>query len=350
MYALSDYDYPLPEELIAQVPLSQRDQSRLLVLQRKGRKIEHCHFEDLLQRLLPGDLLVVNNTRVILGRLFGKKETGGKTEVLLLDYPGKNHKENVVCQCLVKASKPPRPGSTIHFDGGVKATVLQGGSGLYEMAFHFKGPFDAVLKNIGRVPLPPYIKRNGRDAVCVDDQKTYQTVYAKKNGAVAAPTAGLHFSQGLLDGLAAKGIGMVAITLHVGYGTFLPVRVSDIRKHAIHSETYELTAGAASAINEAKAESRRVIAVGTTSVRVLEFAAAKGAPVKPGSGQCDLFIYPGFDFKVIDGLITNFHLPQSTLLMLVSAFAGRKFILHAYEKAVSKKYRFYSYGDAMLIL
>ena len=350
MYALSDYDYSLPEELIAQVPLSQRDQSRLMILQKKGQQITHCHFEDLLQQLVPGDLLVINNTRVIRGRLLGKKETGGKAEVLIVGYPGNNQKEDVVCQCLVKASKPPKPSSTIYFDSDVKATVLGGSNGLYDMAFHFKGSFDAVLKKIGHVPLPPYIKRNGKSASRVDDHKTYQTVYAKKDGAVAAPTAGLHFSHGLLERLENKGIGTVAITLHVGYGTFLPVRVSDIREHTIHSEIYDLKAEAASAIRLAKSEGRRVIAVGTTSVRVLEFAAKKDGSVDPGTGQCDLFIYPGFNFKVIDGLITNFHLPRSTLLMLVSAFAGREFILRAYEEAVLKKYRFYSYGDAMLIL
>ena len=350
MYALSDYDYPLPEELIAQVPLSQRDQSRLMVLQRKGRKIEHGHFEDLLQRLLPGDLLVVNNTRVIRGRLFGKKETGGKAEILLLDYPGENQKEDVVCQCLVKTSKQPKPGSTIHFHEDVKATVLEGSSGLYHMAFHFKGSFDAVLKNIGHVPLPPYIKRNGRDAVHFEDHKTYQTVYAKKNGAVAAPTAGLHFSPEAPRRPDGQRHRHGCHNTSCGLRDVSSRRVSDIREHEIHSETYELTAEVASAINKAKAEGRRVIAVGTTSVRVLEFAAGQGGPVEPGSGQCDLFIYPGFDFKVVDGLITNFHLPQSTLLMLVSAFAGREFILEAYEKAISEKYRFFSYGDAMLIL
>jgi S-adenosylmethionine:tRNA ribosyltransferase-isomerase len=350
MYSLSDYDYRLPEDLIAQVPLAHRDQSRLMVLERKGGGMCHCRFEDLTQRLLPGDLLVVNNTRVIKGRLLGKKETGGKTEVLLLDYPGKNHKGHIVCQCLVKASKPPRRGSPIYFDEGIKATVLEGSRGLYQLAFDFTGDFDVVLETIGHVPLPPYIRRNGREAGPCDDRQAYQTVYAKRNGAVAAPTAGLHFSPVVLEALSHKGINMVPITLHVGYGTFLPVRVSDIREHQIHSESYELTEKAASAINEAKAQGRRVIAVGTTSVRVLEYAADSDRLVAPGSGQCDLFIYPGFDFKVVDAMITNFHLPQSTLLMLVSAFAGREFILSAYQEAIAQKYRFYSYGDAMLIL
>jgi S-adenosylmethionine:tRNA ribosyltransferase-isomerase len=221
MYALSDYDYPLPEELIAQVPVSQRDQSRLMVLQRKGRNIEHGLFENLFQRLVAGDLLVVNNTRVIRGRLFGKKETGGKVEVLLLDYPGKKIKKGVVCQCLVKASKPPSAGSTIRFDGDVKATVLQGQGGLHDMAFDFKGSFDAVLKNIGHVPLPPYITRADNRA----DREDYQTLYARHPGAVAAPTAGLHFDEALLGALKARGIQTAFVTLHVGAGTFQPVRV-----------------------------------------------------------------------------------------------------------------------------
>jgi S-adenosylmethionine:tRNA ribosyltransferase-isomerase len=350
MYSLTDYDYQLPEDLIAQVPCHRRDRSRLMVLERKASRVKHRHFEDLSRLLLPGDLLVVNNTRVIRGRLFGKKETGGQVEVLLLDYPGENQRQNAVCRCLVKASNPVLQGMTIYFDGGVKALVLEGDSGQYRMAFHFTGDFDAVLKTIGHMPLPPYIKRNGHRSARVNDQKAYQTIYAKRNGAVAAPTAGLHFSSDLLETLCRKGIAVVSITLHVGYGTFLPVRVSDIREHKIHSETYELTQKAASAINEAKAQGRRIVAVGTTSVRVLEYSAVGDGRVEAGSGQCDLFIYSGFDFKVIDAMITNFHLPQSTLLMLVSAFAGRHFILDAYEQAIAQRYRFYSYGDAMLIV
>jgi S-adenosylmethionine:tRNA ribosyltransferase-isomerase len=220
---------------------------------------------------------------------------------------------------------------------------------VYDLAFEFSGDFDDLLDDIGQVPLPPYIKRNGQAPPACDDQQAYQTVYAEKSGAVAAPTAGLHFSRQLLDQLKDRGIEVVAITLHVGYGTFLPVRVTDIRQHKIHPETYELTDAAASAVNEAKDAGRRIIAVGTTAVRVLEYAADTTGAVRPGSGRCDLFIYPGFQYKVIHGLITNFHLPKSTLLMLVSAFAGRQFILDAYEEAIRRKYRFYSYGDAMLI-
>ena len=379
MYLLSDYDYPLPENLIAQEPASHRDQSRLMVLERRGKGISHHCFSDLIGLLHEGDLLVVNNTRVVQARLTGTKETGGRAEVLLLEYPGdmargdpmgraslffhgkRQQREgegepwrspgtaDVVCQCLVKASKPPRPGSFIHFDRGLRAKVLWGADGVFDLTFQCEEEMDLVLEKIGKVPLPPYIKRNGGDLPSCDDSQSYQTVYAKKRGAVAAPTAGLHFSPGLIEGLVKKGIEVVELTLHVGYGTFLPVRVTDIREHKIHSEQYELTAGAASAVNQAKDENRRVIAVGTTSVRVLEHAAHEAGRVRAESGKCDLFIYPGFQFKVTDALITNFHLPKSTLLMLVSAFAGREFVLDAYQEAICQAYRFYSYGDAMFI-
>jgi S-adenosylmethionine:tRNA ribosyltransferase-isomerase len=354
-----------------------------MLLEKGRRSTSHYTFADLPRLLRPGDLLVVNNTRVIRGRLTGTKETGGTVEVLLLHYPGEIRKEqtiaysgttgressesmmvqgaknsearpsrstgNLVFECLVKASKAPRAGSKIHFAGGLRATVLQAVEGVYDMAFEFSGDFDALLDRIGQVPLPPYIKRNGHQPTDCDDGQAYQTVYAEKNGAVAAPTAGLHFSRQLLNQLNDRGIEVIAVTLHVGYGTFLPVRVADIRQHKIHPETYELTNTAASAINEAKGAGRRIIAVGTTTVRALEYAADTTGCVQPGSGRCDLFIYPGFRYKVIHGLITNFHLPKSTLLMLVSAFAGRQFILDAYEEAIRRKYRFYSYGDAMLI-
>jgi S-adenosylmethionine:tRNA ribosyltransferase-isomerase len=326
-----------------------------MLLKRKSSKISHRCFADLASLLHPTDLLVINNTRVVKSRLVGNKETGGNVEVLLLDYPGHlrtgQDGGHVICECLVKASKPPRPGSKIIFAGGLRATVLGSAEGVYRIALQFEGDFDALLERIGHVPLPPYIKRNGRAAPTCDDREAYQTIYAEKKGAVAAPTAGLHFSPELFKELAGKGVEVIAITLHVGYGTFLPVRVTDIRQHNIHPETYELTRRAASLINEAMAGGRRIIAVGTTSVRVLEYAAHRTGRVRPGgSGKCDLFIYPGFQFKVISGMITNFHLPESTLLMLVSAFAGREFILDSYQEAICRQYRFYSYGDAMLIL
>jgi len=368
MYLLSDYNYKLPEELIAQVPAFPRDESRLMVLERKRQRISHHHFTDIARLLSPEDLLVVNNTCVVPARLTGSKETGGRVEVLLLSYPGQtprlqgkgdltvSHTPNreelpgsFTCECLVKASNRPRTGSKFHFDGGLQAIVLGGADGRYKLEFRFKGDFDTLINRIGHMPLPPYINRDETNPPPCDDRVCYQTVYAEKKGAVAAPTAGLHFSGELLNQLAANGVEIVPITLHVGYGTFLPVRVVDIREHRIHSEVYELTQGAARAINKARDEGRRIIAVGTTTVRVLEFASDPFGRLHPGSGMCDLFIYPGYQFKVIDALITNFHLPKSTLLMLVAAFANRQFILDAYQEAIRHAYRFYSYGDAMLI-
>ncbi len=354
MYSLADYNYSLPEELIAQVPASSRDESQIMVLERKSQKISHYCFADIVRLLSPGDLLVVNNTRVVPARLTGRKETGGQIEALLLNYPGQTPESrrtgNLTCECLVRASKPPRPGSRFDFNGALHAIVLGGAHGLYKLEFHFKEDFDTLIDRIGRIPLPPYIKRDGTNSASCDDRVCYQTVYAEKKGAVAAPTAGLHFSGELLKKLTKIGVEIVPITLHVSYGTFLPVRVMDIRKHQIHPEVYELTQGGATTINKAKDEGRRIIAVGTTTVRALEFASDPSGHVRAGSGMCDLFIYSGFEFRVIDALITNFHLPKSTLLMLVAAFAGRDFILNAYQEAVSRRYRFYSYGDAMLIL
>jgi S-adenosylmethionine:tRNA ribosyltransferase-isomerase len=353
MYSLNDYNYSLPEELIAQVPASPRHESRLMVLERKWQRVSHRHFADIARLLFPGDLLVVNDTCVVPARLVGLKETGGRVEVVLLSYTGQTSglqaNGSFTCECLVKTSKRPRIGSKFHFDGGVQAIVLGGADGLYKLEFRFREDFDALLNRIGQIPLPPYIKRDQTNIPPCDDRVCYQTVYAEKRGAVAAPTAGLHFSGELLNELAEKGVEIVPITLHVGYGTFLPVRVVDVRKHRIHPEVYDLTQEAARAINKAKDEGRRIVAVGTTTVRVLEFASDTGGRVRAGSGECDLFIYPGFEFRVIDALITNFHLPKTSLLMLVAAFAGRDFILNAYDKAIRRRYRFYSYGDAMLI-
>jgi len=353
MYLLSDYDYPLPSDLIAQVPASPRDESRLMVLERRWQRVSHCHFADIARLLSPGDLLVVNNTCVVPARLIGSKETGGRVEVLLLSYagqtPGSRGTGNFTCECLVKTSKRPRIGSRLHFNGGLQATVLGGTDGLCKLEFRFKEDFDTLLNRIGRIPLPPYIKRDQTKPPPCDDRVCYQTVYAEKRGAVAAPTAGLHFSGELLNELAKKGVEIVPITLHVGYGSFLPVRVPDVREHRIHSEVYDLTQEAARAINKAQDEGRRIIAVGTTTVRVLEFASDAAGRVRAGSGECDLFVYTGFEFRVIDALITNFHLPKTTILMLVAAFAGRDFILNAYREAIRRRYRFYSYGDAMLI-
>ena len=354
MYSLEDYSYSLPEELIAQVPASARDQSRLMVLERGSQSISHHDFGDIVRLIRAGDVLVVNDTRVVPARLVGTKETGGRVEALLLNYPEQFSetacRSMLACECLVKSSKRPRKGSKFFFNGGLEASVMGGTNGVYTLEFRCNGNFDTVLHEMGQIPLPPYVKRDETSPPPCNDRERYQTVFAQKKGAVAAPTAGLHFTRELLDALAEKSVRVVPITLHVGYGTFLPVRAADIRDHRIHAEAYQLTKGAAEDINHAKNEGRRIIAVGTTTVRVLEFASDPGGRLKPGSGKCDLFIYPGFTFKVIDALMTNFHLPGSTLLMLVSAFAGRDFILDAYREAIRQRYRFYSYGDAMLIV
>jgi len=350
VFSLDDYDYTLPPELIAQQPAACRESSRLLTINRDSGRFFHGRFYDLYAQLNPKDVLVVNNTAVIPGRLLGRKDSGGKAEVLVLDY-GDDRQENSACglrsyHCLIKASKPPRPGATLYFDQGLSARVQSACNDIYLLDFFCDGDFETVFYRVGKVPLPPYIKRGLADE---DDRASYQTVYASRKGAIAAPTAGLHFSKPLLDKLQSRGVRIVEITLHVGYGTFLPVRVSDIRQHRMHSERYSISSAAANTINRAKATGRRIIAVGTTCVRTLEFAANERGEISAGSGNCDLFIYPGYRFNMVDAMITNFHLPRSTLLMLVSAFADRALILNAYRVAVDEKYRFYSYGDAMLI-
>lgn len=343
MYALTDYDYHLPEELIAQQPLNRRDQSRLFCIDRDSGRWAHRQFGDLAELLNPGDLLVLNNTKVINGRLLGRKESGGKVEVLILDYAqGILHNR---FECMVRASKRPKPGNRLFFDRGLKAEVKAVHSNTCEIAFSGAISLDQALDEIGHVPLPPYIGRKDNP----QDRTQYQTVYAEEKGAIAAPTAGLHMTDAMLGRLRQKGVETAFITLHVGYGTFVPVRVEDIREHRMHAEWFCLDTSVADAANRAKARGRRVVAVGTTSVRTLEFCAAENGRIAPQSGMCDLFIYPGYRFKAVDAMITNFHLPQSTLLMLVSAFAGREKILSAYDEAVSEKYRFFSYGDAMLI-
>ena len=352
MHALDDYDYELPEDRIAQKPCPQRDRSRLLHLDRRSGDISHRVFCDLLDLMCSGDVLVVNNTKVIPGRILGQKDTGGKAEVLILTYAdgqaGRKTAGEFACTCLIKSSKKPRTGSTIFFDHGLRAEVLRQSGDCYDVKFTCENDFDQVLYQVGKVPLPPYIRRESGTEFREDDT-AYQTIYASEKGAIAAPTAGFHFSTGLITQLQNMGIAVVQITLHVGYGTFIPVRVSDIRDHRMHSETYALTKQTAEVINDARAGGARIVAVGTTSVRTLEFSASENGRVKAGAGHCNLFIYPGYRFKVVDSMITNFHLPRSTLLMLVSAFTGRNFILNAYQAAIQEGYRFYSYGDAMLI-
>lgn len=352
MYSLDDYNYDLPQKRIAQKPVLQRDQSKLLFLRKKTGRISHHTFKELYDLLSPSDVLVVNNTEVIPGRLFGQKETGGKVEVLILDYAGgikTAFKEGeFVCEGLIKASKSPKPGTLLYFGAELKAEIIDRREDIFILKFIYNGDFESLLYRIGHVPLPPYIRRERFDRD-ESDRTFYQTVYASQKGAVAAPTAGLHFSMELLQKLELKGIQVVAITLHVGYGTFLPVRTTDIRNHKIHSEAYYISEKTATIVNHAKAEGRRIVAVGTTCVRTLEYAAGKNGVVAFGEGNCDLFIYPGYAFRIIDAMITNFHLPKSTLLMLTSAFAGREKMLAAYNEAIAQGYRFYSYGDAMYI-
>ncbi len=349
MYQLSDYQFALPEALIARHPEKERTDSRLLHLERETGAHHHRHFSDLADLLHEGDLLVVNNTRVIPARLIGHKASGGKVEVLILDYRegirATEHGEDFSCRCLLKASKRVKPDTPILFGQGLSAVVEGFEKGIYRLRFISEGDFDTQLEAHGKMPLPPYIKRDA-DAF---DKTSYQTVYAKNRGAVAAPTAGLHFTDAFMATIKAKGVEVVELTLHVGYGTFEPVRVTDIRDHAIHTEWYEVPEETASAVNRAKADGRRVIAVGTTSVRTLEFATTDTGHLTPGAGPCDIFIYPGYTFKCVDAMVTNFHTPESTLLMLVSAFAGREAIFSAYEEAVRERYRFFSYGDAMFI-
>ncbi len=352
MYSLDDYNYDLPENLIAQHPYPRREGSRLLYLRRFSGEMTHHRFSEVREFLNSGDVMVVNNTEVVPGRLLGKKESGGKAELLILDYAEglKALAESGVfeCRCLVKASKRPKNGTAIIFQNRVRATITDFKDGVYRAAFCSEGDFIQDLFEIGKVPLPPYIKRNTGENGW-DDRKTYQTVFALHKGAVAAPTAGLHFSNPLIQKIKAKDVKVVEITLHVGYGTFLPVRATDIREHAIHSEWYSISDNAAETINRTREKGGRVVAVGTTSVRTLEFNADDNGRVRPGTGNCDLYIYPGYRYRTVDAMITNFHLPMSTLLMLVSAFAGRDRVLAAYREAIERRYRFFSYGDAMYI-
>ena len=349
MLSLNDYNYDLPEKLIAQKPVKKRDRSKLLLLNRKTGELSHHEFSEIYKYLLPGDILIINNTEVIPGRLLGRKETGGKAEVLILDYAGgKAGSGKFTSECLINASKHTKAGTFIFFGNGLKAEVTGFFDGVYSLKFYCSSDFESLLYKMGKIPLPPYIKRNENDS-SFNDKTAYQTVYAREKGAVAAPTAGLHFTKELIEKLKLRGVEIAVITLHVGYGTFLPVRSSDIRDHRMHSERFFIPESTADIINRARKEGRRIIAVGTTCVRTLEFASDKNGVVNSGNGTCNLFIYPGYTFKVIDAMITNFHLPKSTLLMLVSAFAGRENILNAYKKAIKNKYRFYSYGDAMLI-
>jgi len=338
----SDFYYDLPEELIAQDPLEDRTASRLLVLDRKTGAVKHKIFSDVIDYLNEGDCLVINNTRVIPARLIGEKEgTGGKVEVLLLKRGA-----NDVWETLVKPGKKLRPGARVTFgDGRLKAEILEiAEEGNRLVRFYYEGIFEEILDSLGEMPLPPYITHK------LEDKEMYQTVYAKYDGSAAAPTAGLHFTKELLSKIEEKGIKIASITLHVGLGTFRPVKVDDVNNHHMHTEWYEVNAEAADIINETKRNGGRVICVGTTSCRTIESVADENGYMKAKTGETDIFIYPGYKFKVMDGLITNFHLPESTLVMLVSAFAGKENVLAAYETAVKERYRFFSFGDAMILI
>ena len=338
---LSDFDYELPKELIAQTPMEKRDEARLLVLHRSDKTIEHKVFKDILDYLKPGDCLVRNNTKVIPARLYGVKEvTGANVEFLLL-----NRIEGDTWEVMVRPGKKLMPGARVSFgDGLLKAEIIdkmEGGN--RKVKFEYDGIFNEILDQIGLMPLPPYIKEK------LEKKEMYQTVYAKYDGSAAAPTAGLHFTEELLDKIRAKGVEIANVTLHVGIGTFRPVKEENIEDHDMYTEHYYIKAEDAEKINNTRKNGGRIIAVGTTSCRVLESVADENGMVKEIEDDTNIFIYPGYKFKCVDALITNFHLPESTLVMLVSALAGREFILDSYKKAVEEKYRFFSFGDAMFI-
>lgn len=338
---VSDFKYDLPEELIAQVPIQKRDESRLMVLNHKKQTIEHKVFKDIIDYLEEGDCLVRNNTKVLPARLYGQKETGAKVEFLLL-----NQIEGDIWETIVRPGNKLHKGAKVIFGNGIlKAEIIdtmEGGT--RKVKFEYKGIFNEILDQIGLMPLPPYIHEE------LKENDRYQTVYAKYQGSAAAPTAGLHFTEDLLEKLKQKGVKIANVTLHVGIGTFRPVKVEKIEDHHMHSEHFYIKKEDAEIINETKRQGKRIISIGTTSTRVLETIADEKGFVKETEGDTQIFIYPGYTFKCIDGLITNFHLPESTLLMLVSSLAGREYILKAYEEAVNQKYRFFSFGDAMFII
>ena len=339
---VKEFDYDLPESLIAQTPLKDRDHSRLLVLGRQSGEIDHKHFTDIIDYFNPGDTLVLNDTRVMPARLFGlKEETGAKVEMLMLTRIEKNDWE-----VLLKPAKRIKVGNKLSFGEGkiIAECIEELDQGGRIMRLHYEGILEERLDELGEMPLPPYIKER------LDDPERYQTVYAKENGSAAAPTAGLHFTDDLLEKVKAKGVNIAFITLHVGLGTFRPVSVDNIDDHQMHSEYYQMTQQTADLLNQTKEQGNRIISVGTTSTRTLETIRRDYDEFVAVSGWTDIFIYPGFEYKAIDGLITNFHLPKSTLVMLVSAFSSRENILNAYNKAVELKYRFFSFGDAMLII
>jgi S-adenosylmethionine:tRNA ribosyltransferase-isomerase len=351
MFNIEDYDYELPPESIAQVPVSKRDHSRLLVLDRKKKSISDSRFFDLSTLLRSGDLLVVNDTRVVPARLFGQKESGGQVEILVLEPRDSADEGPATRSCLVRSSKRPKNGSILFFESGVSGRVREVlKNGLVRITFSGDRSIDSLLEEKGHVPLPPYIKRVQDSSNSLLDKDRYQTIFSKRKGAIAAPTAGLHFTGNLVEKLEIAGISLAHLTLHVGYGTFRPVRTRDIRRHQLGEEFYHIEPETAKAVEHTKKKGGRVVAVGTTVVRALETAVTTDGSILSGDGKTDLLVTPGFSFRVVDALITNFHLPMSSLLFLVSAFAGLELIRQSYRSAVRKGYRFYSYGDAMMIL
>lgn len=336
----AQFQYELPDELIARYPTENRTESRLLELDRKSGKVKHSNFIDLISSLHENDLMVFNDTRVIPARLYGNKETGGKVEIMLERVVGAT---KGLAQ--IRASKAPQADSIIHLDNSIDLRVIEKIDDMYLIEAMGQISLAMVLQSVGEMPLPPYIDRKVEDV----DTERYQTVYSRREGAVAAPTAGLHFDHAMLEAIDKLGVQRAQVTLHVGAGTFQPVRVDDIREHDMHSEYLEVSAEVCNQIRETRLKGGRVIAVGTTCVRSLETAAVSGGWVEPFCGDTDIFIYPGYEFKIVDAMITNFHLPESTLLMLVSAFAGETNVMNAYQEAIKERYRFYSYGDAMFI-
>lgn len=350
---ISEYDYNLPEELIAQMPADKRDNSRMMVLNRKDRTISHKHFYDIVDLIEPNTLLVMNNTKVLPARLIGHKDTGAKIEVFLLKQNSKMQDKHENWEVLIKPSKRVKPDTIIKISDELSVRAIkrleENGEWLVELIFNGNNVLDVLHRN-GNIPLPPYIERKipNEDLKKLDFER-YQTVYAKDEGSVAAPTAGLHFTKEILKKLENKGVELAYVTLNVGLGTFRPVQCENVENHKMHSETFEISEKAAEQINRAKAEGKKIVAVGTTTVRTLETAYKKFGCIKACHDHSELFIYPPYEFKVIDNLITNFHLPKSTLLMLVSALAGKDFIFEAYKEAIENKYRFFSYGDCMYI-
>ena len=342
----SDFDYNIPEELIAHFPTAKRDESNLMVLNRESKTVKHKKFFDIVDFLDENDVLVMNNTRVIPARLIGEKKTGAKIETFLLEQKSDN-----CWEVLIKPSKRVKPGTVIDFSGKLSARVMERlPNDKWFVEFSFSGKFNEILQEVGNIPLPPYIERNLSDNKLKKmDFERYQTVYAQNSGSVAAPTAGLHFTDEILNKLKQKGVEICHVSLNVGLGTFKPVKAENILDHIMDREYYEIPESTANTINNAKDAGKNIVAVGTTTVRTLESAYQKNGKISATTGHSQLFIYPGYKFNVIDKLITNFHLPKSTLIMLVSAFAGKDFVFDCYKEAIEKKYRFYSYGDCMLI-